>query len=353
MKFKSLEVRNFRGIRDVVVHFSIDASHPLTVIEAGSGDGKTTFLLALRWALFGELATTGGSAASGLVLPKAPGSWDVEKQGTDIPVEVELWLSTQTGGVATDYQVVRKQTVRVSEVDRIGQDQEEVIEVYEKTSDGMERLENPEEVIRTRFITPSLMDVFLSLDFQYYFYTPAAQVGLLEKAVGLLSQRGGVPSDSILEDLSRLLNKHWHSILRQSADDQNDSRQVIPELVITGDFRIGAKLASGEITPVDWLTAAPRDALAISLLLALTHYSGLDLPVVLDAPFGAASQNLKRSAFRELASEQSQVVLLLHEVDIQSLGDQLTSNAGKHFQLCFDTEGIVANEVEMSQQSER
>jgi len=54
MKIRSVGIQNFKLMRDVKLDFSLDPAHPLTVIRAENGNGKTTLLHALSWALYGD-----------------------------------------------------------------------------------------------------------------------------------------------------------------------------------------------------------------------------------------------------------------------------------------------------------
>lgn len=53
MKLRRVTVQNFKLLRDVDLHFSTDPQHPLTVIRAENGSGKTSLLYALLWAFYG------------------------------------------------------------------------------------------------------------------------------------------------------------------------------------------------------------------------------------------------------------------------------------------------------------
>ncbi len=188
----SLKIKNFRNIKEAAIDFSVSQEKPLTIIRAENGVGKTTLLLALRWVLFGELANPASTVKRKKQLTKAPASWDIEKFGNDIAVEVELWLTAHTDDGDVEYQVVRQQTVRVSEDDRIGQDQEESIQVYKKTSAGFKSQDFPELVIRNRLMSPSLMEFFfIDGDDAYNFVTTndsSDRSEKVEKAIKLLLQ---------------------------------------------------------------------------------------------------------------------------------------------------------------------
>ena len=49
MKLDSARITNFKLLEGVELLFSTDSDHPLTVIRAENGSGKTSILLALRW----------------------------------------------------------------------------------------------------------------------------------------------------------------------------------------------------------------------------------------------------------------------------------------------------------------
>lgn len=188
----TLKIKNFRNIKEVEIDFSLDEARPLTIIKAENGVGKTTLLLALRWVLFGDLANPASTPKKKKPLIKAPASWDISKHGADIPVEVELWLTSHGGNGDTEYHVIRKQRVRVSESDRIGQDQEEVVEVYKKTSAGFKSEPYPEVAIGRDLMSPSLMEFFfIDGDDAYNFVTTndaSDRSEKVEQAIKLLLQ---------------------------------------------------------------------------------------------------------------------------------------------------------------------
>lgn len=54
MKLKRVEFRNFKLLDGVVINFSTDRDHPLTVVRAENGSGKTSILWGLAWAFYGD-----------------------------------------------------------------------------------------------------------------------------------------------------------------------------------------------------------------------------------------------------------------------------------------------------------
>ena len=53
MKLLSAQFTNFTLLKDVLINFSTDKKHNLTVIRGANDSGKTTILTAMQWCLFG------------------------------------------------------------------------------------------------------------------------------------------------------------------------------------------------------------------------------------------------------------------------------------------------------------
>ena len=86
MKLIHAEFTNFRLLRDLVLDFSTDDAKNLTVIRAENESGKTTILIALQWALYGDLAIPGRSRRGYRLHPI---DWD-RAEGNRVPVVVEV-----------------------------------------------------------------------------------------------------------------------------------------------------------------------------------------------------------------------------------------------------------------------
>ena len=56
MKLRRASFKNFRVLRDLEIDFTTSDERKLTVIRAENGGGKTTMLIALQWALYGDRA---------------------------------------------------------------------------------------------------------------------------------------------------------------------------------------------------------------------------------------------------------------------------------------------------------
>ncbi len=112
LRFRRIEIDNFVCFNDVVIEPSIDPERRLTVLRAENGSGKTTFLRALRWGMYGERGLPGDSTRFSL----HPSWWQPNDDGikTKVTIEFETDGSTRhsTGGgpITTVYHLVRSVT---------------------------------------------------------------------------------------------------------------------------------------------------------------------------------------------------------------------------------------------------
>lgn len=141
LKFRRIEIENFACFDELILEPSTDPDRPLTVIRAENGSGKTTFLRALRWAMYGEDGLPGVAARFSL----HPASWQPDEKGIKTQVMVEF----ETDGSTRDH--IERGSTRVFQLVRsvrtIGQtaakdDQpdyrriNETIQLMVKESDG-------------------------------------------------------------------------------------------------------------------------------------------------------------------------------------------------------------------------
>ena len=61
LRLRRIEIDNLVCFDNVVIEPSTDPERPLTVLRAENGSGKTTFLRALRWGMYGERGLPGNS----------------------------------------------------------------------------------------------------------------------------------------------------------------------------------------------------------------------------------------------------------------------------------------------------
>ena len=112
LRLRRVEIENFVCFDDVVVEPSTDTERPLTVLRAENGSGKTTFLRALRWGMYGERGLPGDTSRFSL----HPAWWQPDDDGIKTKVVVEFETdgssrnTTDGNPTYTVYQLVRSVT---------------------------------------------------------------------------------------------------------------------------------------------------------------------------------------------------------------------------------------------------
>ena len=106
-----IEIDNLVCFDNVVIEPSTDPERPLTVLRAENGSGKTTFLRALRWGMYGEKGLPGNSTRFSL----HPAWWRPTDAGIKTKVLVEFETDgstrhTEGNSATTVYQLVRSVT---------------------------------------------------------------------------------------------------------------------------------------------------------------------------------------------------------------------------------------------------
>lgn len=111
IRFTRIEVQNFVCFEDLVIEPSTDPERPLTVIRAENASGKTTFLRAVRWGMYGEEGLPGDQTSYGV----HPTFWEPDGAGIESRVSIEFTTDGSTRhhtapGSETRYRLTR--TVR-------------------------------------------------------------------------------------------------------------------------------------------------------------------------------------------------------------------------------------------------
>lgn len=156
MKLKSAKIKNFKLLKDVRVEFSIDGQRPLTVIRAENGSGKTSTLMALRWALYGQ---------DGLDDPTMRLSRAGWPNGQECEISVQLDFSHtlysiiagESVGVTTDYRLIRSVTER-PDGDRPNRGANRVV-LFESTDRGLEK---KDESLIGDMLPSEMKDIFFT-----------------------------------------------------------------------------------------------------------------------------------------------------------------------------------------------
>ena len=112
LKIRRIEIDKFAFFDRVVIEPSVDSERPLTVLRAENGSGKTTFLRALRWGMYGELGLPEDAARYSL----HPPWWRSEAGGVKTSVSIEFETEgsspaiTEGHRITTVYQLIRSVT---------------------------------------------------------------------------------------------------------------------------------------------------------------------------------------------------------------------------------------------------
>ena len=99
MRLDSAHIRNFKLVEDVDLRFSQDPAHPLTVIRAENGSGKTSILLALRWAMWGNQGIPTGMPLTSTASPAG--------EPVNVQVRIDFTERDRYSGTETRYRLIR------------------------------------------------------------------------------------------------------------------------------------------------------------------------------------------------------------------------------------------------------
>ena len=111
IRLRRIDIRNFVCFDHIVVVPSVDPEKRLTVIRAENGSGKTTFLRAIRWGMYGEKGLPGTNTKTFSI---HPADWRPDQEGIDTQVEIEFETDGSTrvhagaGGPTTIYNLKRR-----------------------------------------------------------------------------------------------------------------------------------------------------------------------------------------------------------------------------------------------------
>lgn len=112
LRLRRIEINNFALFDNIVIEPSIDSERPLTIIRAENGSGKTTFLRAIKWSMYGEKGLPGDSERFSL----HPAWWQPDDTGIKTQVSIEFEtdgstrFDTSGGSTTTVYRLVRSVT---------------------------------------------------------------------------------------------------------------------------------------------------------------------------------------------------------------------------------------------------
>ena len=153
--------QNFRLLRDLELDFGVDPEKRLTVVRAANESGKTTVLLGLQWALYGDEALP----ARGQGFRLHPIDWDVSEgarvtitASVDFEVTTHRQVAGRTRETRKAYRLVRS---AIEDVQNECRRPPSVAKLFELQPAGARPIEAPEAVIRDE-LPPELREVFFT-----------------------------------------------------------------------------------------------------------------------------------------------------------------------------------------------
>ena len=158
MKLVAARIRNFKLLRSIDLQFGTDKEKPLTVIRAENGSGKTSFLQALRWALYGN------DVLDDPLVRLSPADWP-DKDPCVVSVEVDFIHTTASnvGGVtmvAKTRYMLRRQVEERPDGDRPNRSQDRVA-LYERTDAGSDPISAAEARL-AQMLPKEMVDIFFT-----------------------------------------------------------------------------------------------------------------------------------------------------------------------------------------------
>lgn len=158
MKILSAKFENFRLLRDLEIGFSGVPDKRLAVIRAANESGKTTMLIALQWALYGD-ASLPVKRKGFRLSPLDAKDKDVQITVT-VEFEVTRYSKTPNGERKTKrkYKIIRSAQELY---DNFATRKNSTAQLYEIHDNGANRIENPDQIIRDE-LPPELREVFFT-----------------------------------------------------------------------------------------------------------------------------------------------------------------------------------------------
>ena len=161
MKLLRARFHNFRLLRDLSLDFSSDPDKKLTVIRAANESGKTTILLALQWALYGDDALPG--RGQGFRLRPLDLDPD-EEELIQVAVAVEYEIATYRrvrGNLKETRRTYRLVRAALENVDDQKPRSASTVKLFVLDEKGDRPIESPESTINEQ-LPPDLREVFFT-----------------------------------------------------------------------------------------------------------------------------------------------------------------------------------------------
>jgi DNA sulfur modification protein DndD len=163
MKLLNARFSNFRLLRDLTINFSVDPAKPLTVFRAENESGKTTILMGLQWALYGDDALPKGGEAYRI----HPIDWDVSIAAQipiSVTIEYEVTSAIPNPSGAPRLRTDRYRLIRTASEQIMGTEwkrSRSAVQLFHLTERGDTPLQDPEAQIVEQ-LPPELREIFFT-----------------------------------------------------------------------------------------------------------------------------------------------------------------------------------------------
>lgn len=226
MKILRANIENFRLLRGVTLEFATGAQRNVTVIRAANESGKTTLLIALQWALFGDdaLPDSGNKyRLSPIDIPAEP------PNPITVSVEVDYEVSTRVGRTQ-QYRVIRSAS-ETPTPDGMWRREPTKVNLFNLTSTGAVPLSNPEARIRPH-LPHDLREVFFTDGDRALSFIEGNRADQVRRVEGAIRSLLGLKTVESARDHARQVSSNLNRRIRKN-DGSRDELQLVTERLTT------------------------------------------------------------------------------------------------------------------------
>ena len=225
MKILRANIENFRLLREVTLEFATGAQKNVTVIRAANESGKTTLLIALQWALFGDdaLPDSGNKyRLSPIDIPTEP------PVPITVLVEVDYEVSTRVGQTQK-YRVIRSAS-EISHPDGVWRRESTKVNLFNLTSKGAVPLSNPEAQIRPH-LPRDLREVFFTDGDRALSFIEGSSADKVRRVEGAIRSLLGLKIIESARDHARQVSSVLNRRIRRGGDSRDELQLVTERLI--------------------------------------------------------------------------------------------------------------------------
>lgn len=220
MLLKSIKLENFRQFVNEEISFSMDKNNNVTLIIGDNGTGKTTFLQAFFWCLYGRTDFADSSVLNHAIM---------QSMTPDDIAEVKVTLALQHG--TAKYEIVRKQVYKKKLSNKVVGDNT-VLNICVTTADGITKWLKPIEC-------ENEIQKIMPQELARYFFFDGERIEKLSKEVSSGKKSSGFSEaimgltglKAILSALNHITPKKTNSVMgRLNQELSGDSSSELAKL---------------------------------------------------------------------------------------------------------------------------